>query len=107
MLLTTSKAKTGMVETFQNFDTRNPNSLNHLKIQEIDSNLQAQSVDQHAGTVAALFPIPAIVPLKGKECRACGKTGHYAKVCRSTPKRRDVRNVTNSPVNDPDYVYTV
>ena len=55
-----------MVETFQNFDTRNPNSLNHLNIQEIDNNLQAQRNDQHAETVAALFPIPAIVPLRVK-----------------------------------------
>ena len=62
-----------MVETFQNFDTRNPSSLNHLKIQEIDNNLQAQRNDQHAETVAALFPIPAIVPLRVKNAEHVGK----------------------------------
>ena len=65
-------------------------------------NRQQSSGAKHRSTCrncGGTFPHTGDCPAKGKECRACGKTGHYAKVCRSTPKRRDVRNV--------DYIYTV
>ena len=50
-------------------------------------------------------------PVKGKECHACKKIGHSAKVCRSTPKttpsRNRIHNLSETPKDDPDYIFTL
>ena len=40
-----------------------------------------------------IFPHTGDCLAKGKECRTCGKSGHFAKVCRSKPNRQDIRQV--------------
>ncbi|CAB4014957.1 115 kDa [Paramuricea clavata] len=55
-----------------------------------------------------IFPHTGDCPAKLKECRACGKTGHFAKVCRSKPKRQEIRQVVQtSTKEEPHYIFTV
>ena len=48
---------------------------------------------------------------KGKECHSCKKIGHFSKVCRSSSKPKPARNrvhiVSNTPRDDPDYIFTL
>nr|XP_006814444.1 PREDICTED: uncharacterized protein LOC102808860 [Saccoglossus kowalevskii] len=38
------------------------------------------------------YPHGRPCPAKGKKCKSCGKDGHFAKVCRSKPKRKETAN---------------
>ncbi|XP_028406801.1 uncharacterized protein LOC114529243 [Dendronephthya gigantea] len=62
---------------------------------------------QQCRNCGGIFPHTGDCPAKGKECRSCGKSGHFAKVCRSKPKHRAVRQIDDSPMDDPDYIFTV
>ena len=42
-------------------------------------------------------------PARGKVCKACGKIGHFAHVCRSKP--RTVASVETGQTSDEEYEY--
>ena len=63
------------------------------------------------------FPHKQVCPAKDKNCKACGKRGHFARVCRTNPqKSKHVNAVARSPdenklnvdgTEEYEYVYTV
>ena len=58
-----------------------------------------------------VYPHIKDCPAKGKECHSCKKIGHFSKVCRSSnkpkPARNRLHNVSNAPIDDPDYIFTL
>ena len=53
------------------------------------------------------FPHANTCPAKQKICRSCGKTGHFAKVCRSRPPPNHSikQTTTDARDEDPEYVF--
>jgi transposase InsO family protein len=61
------------------------------------------------------YPHIRVCPARGKDCKSCGKVGHFARVCRTNPpSSQHVQNVTHTPPqpppdsdSEPDYVFTI
>ncbi|XP_071503133.1 uncharacterized protein [Diadema antillarum] len=58
------------------------------------------------------YPHQTSCPAAGKQCKACNKMGHFAKVCRSSSRRGKINNVkdgddvTGTSVTQPDDEYS-
>ena len=67
-----------------------------------------QPSTQQCRNCGGIFPHNGDCPAKGKECRACRKSGHFSNVCRSKPKREEIRRVAPKPTDEePNYIFTV
>ncbi|CAB3976941.1 Retrovirus-related Pol poly from transposon [Paramuricea clavata] len=67
------------------------------------------------GNCGGTYPHIRVCPARGKDCKSCGKIGHFARVCRTKPpSSQHVKNVTHTrpqspPDSDsePDYAFTI
>ena len=67
-----------------------------------------RSSTQQCRNCGGIFPHIGECPAKRKECRACGKCGHFSKVCRSKFKRHKIHQVAHLPTDEePHYIFTV
>ena len=109
--------KTGALEKHN----PSPRDMRKPQNQRQGSNYQRNFNKPHTSTCrncGGIYPHARDCPAKGKECHSCKKTGHFAKVCRSTPKhkpyehRNRVNNLSEQPSTsphdvDPDYIFTL
>ena len=72
-------------------------------------------IKETCGNCGGTYPHFRACPARGKDCKSCGKIGHFARVCRTKPpSSQHVRNVTHThpkapPDSDsePEYVFTI
>ena len=66
------------------------------------------STSQECRNCGGHFPHKTSCPAKGKDCKACGKIGHFARVCRTNPpKTESVKHITQDTDDEYEYVYSV
>ena len=78
---------------------------------------QSKDPNQICRNCGGHFPHKQVCPAKGKDCRACGKRGHFARVCRTNPpisksvnavaESLDKNQPNDDEVEEYEYVYTV
>jgi hypothetical protein len=109
--------KTGALEKHNTSprDMRKPQNQRQVSNYQRNFNKPHPSTCRNCG---GIYPHARDCPAKGKQCHSCKKTGHFAKVCRSTPKhkphehRNRVNNLSEQPSSsphdvDPDYIFTL
>ncbi len=97
------EATGGPRSRFENQRSRN--------LRDVEQNRGKQTCGNCGGT----YPHIRVCPARGKDCKSCGKIGHFARVCRTNPPSSQyVKNVTHtssqSPTDsdsEPNYVFTI
>ena len=100
----------------RNYSSRENKPPTHFNKKNFHTYKQSKDPSQTCRNCGGYFPHKQVCPAKNKDCRACGKRGHFARVCRTNPlKPKPVNAVAPSldkhqPNNDEEeykYVYTV
>ena len=96
--------------------TGNPRSrFENQQTRNIRGAGEQNRVKETCGNCGGTYPHFRACPARGKDCKSCGKIGHFARVCRTKPpSSQHVRNVTHTdpkapPDSDcePEYVFTI
>ncbi|CAB4044596.1 Retrovirus-related Pol poly from transposon, partial [Paramuricea clavata] len=71
----------------RNYSSREDKPPTHFSKKNIHTSKQSKEPHQTCRNCGGHFPHKQVCPAKDKDCRACGKRGHFARVCRTNPPK--------------------
>ena len=81
----------------RNYSSREDQTPTHFSKKNFHIDNQNKQLNRVCRNCGGHFPHKQVCPAKDKDCKACGKRGHFARVCRTNPpKPKPVNAITQS-----------